>query len=323
MLQGIHNRDFQGTLPFPCCRFFAFDTRNVICVDADDAVLERAREEALRIHDAFNRFSPESEVSRMSAAAARCEDAEISCSPDMIAVLQVCLALHGETGGAFDPTVGMSACAKPDFGGDTVAFCRGGREQSVSTGGFSHVRISSDGLLRIPRGLGFDFGGIAKGYAAERVLAVLSQAGATRGFVNFGGTIAVLGPETPGSAWVFGLQKAGAEYGGDFCALIDAAWGAFATSAGYFRDSSSGGRVRSHIIDPRTGVSVDNGVAEVTVHCQSATLADALSTALFVMGPASGLLLAGDLGAEALFSMRDGSVKASPGFPARILGGCE
>ena len=93
----------------------------------------------------------------------------------------------------------------------------------MSTGGFSHVRISSDGLVRIPKGMGFDFGGIAKGYAAERAVTVLSQAGATRGFVNFGGTIAVLGPEAPDSAWVFGLQKAGAEYGGDFCALIDAA----------------------------------------------------------------------------------------------------
>lgn len=323
MLQGVHNRDFQGTLPFPCRRFSAFDTRNVICADADDAVLECAQEEALRIHGAFNRFSPESEASRMSAAAARGEDAEVRCSPDMIAVLQVCIALHGETGGAFDPTVGVSACAGFDSGGNAVASCRGGREQSVSAGGFSHVRISGDGLVRIPGGMGFDFGGIAKGYAAERAVAVLSQAGVTRGFVNFGGTIAVLGPEAPDSAWVFGLQKAGADYGREFWALIHATWGAFATSAGYFRDSLSGGQAQSHIIDPRKGVSVDNGVAEVTVHCQSATLADALSTALFVMGPASGLQLAGDLGAEALFSMRDGSVKVSPGFPARILGGCE
>lgn len=193
----------------------------------------------------------------------------------------------------------------------------------MSAGGFSHVRISGDGLVRIPRGMGFDFGGIAKGYAAERAVAVLSQAGSARGFVNFGGTIAVLGPEAPDSAWVFGLQKAGADYGREFWALIDAARGAFATSAGYFRDSLSGGQAQSHIIDPRTGISADNGVAEVTVHCRSATLADALSTAFFVMGPASGLRLAGDLGAEALFSMRDGSVVASPGFPARILGGRE
>lgn len=320
MFQSVHNRDFQGTLPFPCCRFSAFDTRNVICADADDAVLEHAREEALRIHGIFNRFSRESETSRMSRSSAQGEGGEIRCSPDMLAVLQVCLALYGETGGAFDPTVGMLACPQPASGGSTAGSCGGDMGETVPAGDFSQVRISEDGLVRIPGGMCFDFGGIAKGYAAERAVAVLSQAGAMRGFVNFGGTIAVLGPKASDSAWVFGLQKAGAGYGRDFWALIDAVRGAFATSAGYFRDSHCDAQARSHILDPRTGRPVDNGVAEVTVHCQSATLADALSTALFVMGPSSGLRIAGDLGAGALFLMRDGSVKASPGFPARILG---
>lgn len=245
--------------------------------------------------------------------------AEFECSSDMLAVLQVSLALYGETGGAFNPAVG----ALDDL------WCRGAAGSSAPDDvevrdvlracDPSRIRVSGASRIAMPKGMRFDFGGIAKGYAAERAAVLLSQAGAVRGFVNFGGTIAVLGPETPGSAWTFGLQKAGAGYGWDFWALLDASEGAFATSAGYFRDSHCGAQARSHILDSRSGGPVENGVAEVTVHCQSATLADALSTALFVMGPEEGLRLVSDLGAKALFLMRDGRVRMSPGFPVRVL----
>lgn len=300
------------------CEFTAFDTRNVICADVRISVLEQARSEALRIHDAFDRFSEDSEVSRMLAA---CEDAcpEFECSPDMFAVLQVSLALYGETGGAFNPAVGALVDLWRKLAPGSSAPSDAEVRDALHACDLSRLHISGASCARMPKGMHFDFGGIAKGYAAECVQTLLLQAGATRGFVNFGGTIAVVGPERPGSNWVFGLQKAGAVYGRDFWALLDASEGAFATSAGYFRNSPRGAQVRSHIFDPRTGRPVDNGVAEVTVHCQSATLADALSTALFVMGPEEGIRLVSDLGAKALFLMRDGGVRMSLDFPVRVL----
>lgn len=317
MAADVRNRDLQGGLPFPKRVFFAFDTRNVICADVDSATLERVEGECLRLHRVFNRFSSKSEISLLNASAGR----SFCCSPEMAQLLRLSLALHCESDGAFNPAIGLVAdlwdFSQEEFSEpDPVEL-----EAALCSIDLSKARLSDAGEFHFPAGMSLDLGGVAKGFAAEYAQALLCRAGATSGFLNFGGTIAVIGPSPDGLPWVFGLQKEGVAYGEDFWALLDASEGAFATSAAYYRGVDSDGVRFHHIIDPRTARPVRNGVAEVTVSCPSATMADALSTALFVMGPEEGLGFASSLGACALFRMQDGSVRATSGFPARILGG--
>lgn len=311
------NRDLQGGLPFPKRVFFAYDTRNVICADADESVLDQVVGECLRLHRVFNRFSADSEISQLNRSLGR----SFTCSDDVSLLLWLSLALHGESEGAFNPAIG-SVCDLWDFSQER--FEKPGPaqlERALACADLSKAGFSDDGSIILPEGMSLDLGGVAKGYAAERAALMLMQAGAGRGFVNFGGTIAVIGPKPDGSSWTFGLQREGSAYGESFWALLDAAEGSFATSARYYRGVEEGGVRYHHIIDPRMGHPVQNGVSEVTVHCAGAAMADALSTTLFVMGPDEGLAFASDLGAAALFRMQDGSVRASSGFPVRILEG--
>ena len=171
--------------------------------------------------------------------------------------------------------------------------------------------------IRIPSGMQLDLGSIAKGYAADRAAAFLWSQGARHGFLNFGGTILVLGPKADGSAWSFGLQSASAAPGQEHWAALELHWGALAVSSGYERGANCGKRRFHHIINPKTGYSVENGVAETAVLAQNAMMADALSTAAFVMGPESAFDLVHSLNAALLFRMEDGCVRMTQGFPVR------
>ena len=171
--------------------------------------------------------------------------------------------------------------------------------------------------IRIPSGMRLDLGSIAKGYAADRAAAFLWSQGARHGFLNFGGTILVLGPKADGSAWSFGLQSASAAPGQEHWVALELHWGALAVSSGYERGANCGKRRFHHIINPKTGYPVENGVAETAVLAQNAMMADALSTAAFVMGPESAFDLVHSLNAALLFRMEDGRVRMTQGFPVR------
>ena len=304
----------RGSLPLPSCTFDAYDTRNVICADASEDALRSMRDECLRLHRAFNRFSSESEISRLAAA----DGESFECSSELAILLQLSLSLHSESKGAFNPALGP-VMDSWRFAAD--AFCMpDGESLRAALAASDPSRIRLDGKIAVlPRGMRLDLGGVAKGFAAEVAASMACALGAKRGFLNFGGTICVLGPKPDGDAWSFGLPDAGVPYGAGFWAVLHARAGSFATSSPAYRGVDCNGTRLHHIIDPRTGRPVSNGVAEVTVHAQGAAMADALSTTLFVMGAEEGMAFARDLGVGALMRMDGGTVVMTRDFPAVIV----
>lgn len=138
--------------------------------------------------------------------------------------------------------------------------------------------------ISLPEGMEIDLGGIAKGYTSGRVMDVMKSYGIKSAVINLGGNAHVLGNKTDGSQWKVGIQDPEDENG--YLGGVSVTDKAIITSGGYeryFVDKDAGVKYH-HIIDPKTGYSANNGLISVTIVSADSTLADGLSTSLFVLG---------------------------------------
>ena len=126
-----------------------------------------------------------------------------------------------------------------------------------------------------------DLGGIAKGYCADKVTELLKNNGVRNAVLSFGGNVSLIGKSPVGKDWTVGIQN---PFGEGIYATIYTSDTAVVTSGDYIRFFEKDGIRYHHIINPETGYPVQNELASVTVITKSGTYADALSTALFVMG---------------------------------------
>jgi len=136
------------------------------------------------------------------------------------------------------------------------------------------------------KGMRIGFGGIGKGYAADRARLILEQNGVTGGVVNAAGDLTTWGTQPNGKPWTVGIADPDAkQYPFSY---LDISNMAVATSGNYEKYVTIDGKRYSHTIDPKTGLPV-SGIKSVTIICSNAELADALATPVTVMGVKAGL----------------------------------
>lgn len=131
-------------------------------------------------------------------------------------------------------------------------------------------------------GMAIDFGGIAKGYTSSSVADLFRETGVTSGIVNLGGNVQTVGYKPDGSEWRIGIQHPEDEDG--MLGVVTTHDTAVITSGGYERNFEEDGVTYHHIIDPSKGYPADSGLISVTIVSEDGTLADGLSTSLFIMG---------------------------------------
>ena len=131
-------------------------------------------------------------------------------------------------------------------------------------------------------GMEIDFGGIAKGYTSGRIMDIFREHGIISGMVSLGGNVQVLGIKTDGSKWRVAVQNP--EDTENYLGVLETQDRAVITSGGYERYFEQDGKTYQHILDPKTGYPADSGLTSVTIVSADGTLADGLSTSLFVMG---------------------------------------
>ena len=136
------------------------------------------------------------------------------------------------------------------------------------------------------KGMRIGFGGIGKGYAAERAKQLMQAMGADSGIVNASGDLAVWGSQPDGQPWTIGIVNP--NMAGQIFSYLKVTNMALATSGNYEKYITIGGRRYSHTIDPRTGLPV-TGVKSVTIICPNAEIADAMATPVMIMGIRAGL----------------------------------
>jgi thiamine biosynthesis lipoprotein len=233
--------------------------------------------------------------------------------------MQAALALASATRGAFDPSIAPLV----DLWGFGPVPARGAGlptdlEIAAARARVGWRRLGLDaatGRLTQPGGVALDLSGIAKGYAVDRVAHLLEAAGIVSWLVEIGGELRGQGVKPDDTPWWVAIEQVPG--------LVVALHGlAVATSGDARRHFTQGGRIFGHTIDPRTGWPIADSLASVTVLHPRCMQADALATALAVLGPGAGMEHAARQGIAALFLLRDargGLVeRRSPAFEAML-----
>ena len=261
--------------------FFAMDTKMTVKVYGEGAP-EAAREakERLQALDALWSATREgSDVARLNSGAGEA----IALSPKTMRLLRMSEEVREETKGALDVTLlpllklwGFSGGVHRVPTAEEIEVAR------ALTGAGKLKLDEAAGTARLEKGSSVELGAVAKGYAGELVAAELKSRGVRSALLDLGGNIEVIGAREGGAPWRIGLRN---PFGGALLGTVAVTDAAVVTSAidqRFFTDEA--GNRYWHILDPATGKPAASGLASATVVASSGGRADALSTALFVMG---------------------------------------
>jgi thiamine biosynthesis lipoprotein len=235
-------------------------------------------------------YDPESEISRFNNQTSM---DPMPVSQEFIKVLKTAKLVYKESGGAFDPTVGPLVDLW-GFGKDGSRYSPPDSQKVESRKkyvGFDLIEIiDNSAILKRNPNTRLDLSAIAKGYGSDVVAGLLDSLGYDNYMVEIGGEVVVSGRKKAGK-WRLGIDRPyfDAVPGKNLEAIIEVTDAGIATSGDYRNYFVSDDKTYSHTIDPVTGRPIINGVASVTVIAPNCMLADAMATAIMVMGKEKGL----------------------------------
>ncbi|MFN3535125.1 MAG: FAD:protein FMN transferase [Desulfatiglandales bacterium] len=275
--------------------------------DKADHAIGLAFEEIKRLEGILTRFATTSSVGLLNREG-RLKD----IPPELRVMVEESVRFHSLTHGAFDITV------KPLLDLYEKRF-KEGRQPSeeeitkaVDLVGTEYLKLTPQGISFAKEGMGITLDGIAKGYIVDMASDVMAKHGIQNFLINAGGDIRVKGERKEGGPWKIAIQDP--EKKGHYPDVIRLREGAIATSGNYevYYDNEM---LFHHIVDPATGRSPLDLIS-VSVVARSTREADALSTALFVMGPKVGESFVASYGCDCLLVTRSGELIGSKGWKA-------
>lgn len=280
-----------------------------------DALLEA-------IDDKMSTYRAQSELSRFN----RHQGTDwFEVSSETAFVIEQALAVSRASGGAFDVTVQPlvalwgfdSQKRRPDIPPE-------GEIRSTRTHvGFEKiaVRMTPPAIRKDDPAVQIDLSGIAKGYAVDRLAELLYRAGIEAYLVEIGGELSARGKKPDGSPWKVAIERP-LTSGRSVQGIVKLENAAIATSGDYRNYFETDSRRHSHILDPRDGRSASSTLASVTIIAEDAIYADAIATAIMVLGPSVGFEFAVEHDLAGLFLLRSGAgleERVTPRFEPHLL----
>lgn len=262
----------------------------------------------------YSRFLSGSLISRINAAAG-IQPVEID--PETERILGLCQDLHFLSRGVFDPTALPLLRLWNWKAVPPVVPSEAQITEARSRMGWREVQ-RSPGRVFLPRtGMGLDLGGMGKEYAVDQIAQLAAQSGLSGALIDFGADVRVFGAPPDGRpGWHVGLEDPKSP--GTCWRGLAVRNAAVATSGDYHRRFEIGGVRYGHIVDPRTGRPVANGVRAVSVLAPSCTQAGILSTTAFVLGPVEGLRLLDSTAGVAGAILTDSQILCSRRFHEHV-----
>ena len=242
------------------------------------AVLGEVESAIRAIEGRMSSWLDASEISRLNGAPA---GRKVTLSPATLTVLCAARDAAEATDGAFDVTCRPLIELWREAGQHGELPDATQHKAARALSGWELIRLLPAGVVKQSDTARVDLGGIAKGYAIDRAVAILRRAGLSGGLVDIGGDLACFGKPAEGQFWSVDLQD---PFAIEPLATLQLREGAVCTSGNYERFTRIDGRRYSHILDPRTGLPAD-AAPSVTVIAESAMTADIWATALSVLGP--------------------------------------
>ncbi|MGI9232533.1 MAG: FAD:protein FMN transferase [Woeseiaceae bacterium] len=282
---------------------------NVLLVAPGDAFAEERLEASIletleQVDRLASTWRDDSELSRFNAG----EEAKwVTTSIEFCEAMQQVLEISALTDGAFDVTVGplVNLWGFGPGGDVSQPPAEDVLAATIAEIGYQHLQVNCDipAVMKQRSGIYADLSGWAKGYAVDQVAMLLDQNQLTDYLVEIGGELRVRGHNAEGLRWAVGIELPSTSRRVPHSVLRVSDTGV-ATSGDYRNYFDYDGKIYSHTIDARTGWPVSHSLAAVTVVNPSAAFADAMATALLVLGPTDGPKRAEQLDVAAYFLIR-------------------
>lgn len=259
---------------------FALDTAITLKVYGSKRVevLKKLENKINELDDMLSTGKETSEVSRLNRSG------EAVLSPTMANLIMRSKAIYNKTDGLFDITIyplmelwGFSTKNYKVPSGKEIA-------EKLKLVGFDKIDFNEE-TRKISfknKGMEIDFGGIGKGYITDELVKILIDEKVESAIINLGGNVFGFRKKPDGSLWNIAIRDPNEP--DKYMAAIRLEDSAVITSGGYERYFEENGIIYHHILDPRTGKPSDSGLKSVSIISKDGTLADALSTSLFIMG---------------------------------------
>ncbi|HVW12493.1 MAG TPA: FAD:protein FMN transferase [Mucilaginibacter sp.] len=249
-------------------------------------VIDKGIAEIQRIEKLLTTFSDDSETARINQQAGIMP---VEVSRETFDLVQRSIRISGITQGAFDITYGSIDKRLWNFDQNMTALPdKETAKKMVRLINYQNVILDAEKctIFLKEEGMRIGFGGIGKGYAAERAKYIMKQAGAEAGVVNASGDLTTWGRQPDGRDWTIGIINPNVK--GEVFSYMNISDMAVATSGNYEKYVTIDGKKYSHTIDPRTGYPV-TGIKSVTIITTNAEIADAMATPVTIMGIRTGL----------------------------------
>lgn len=260
--------------------FFAMDTYmevNAYGENGEKAV-DKAEKEVNKLDNILSTGKSTSEISKLN------ENKKQVVSEDTMTLIKESIKTSKETAGAFNPTI----YPLMELWGFTTKNYYVPKDNEIKPL-LNHMNIDNIKIHESKNEVSFndsnmkiDLGAIAKGYTSSKIIDIFKENNIKSGMVTLGGNVQVLGKKPDGSLWKVGIQNPISE--SEYLGVLQTSDKAVITSGGYERNFTRNGKTYHHILDPSNGYPANNGLTSVTIISSDGTLADALSTSLFVMG---------------------------------------
>ena len=291
---------------------FAMDTMMNVRIWGDEETLSKACDIIRNLDRLLDAQNANSDISKLN------QDGFLSVSKDTAVLLELAVQYSEQTDGCFDPTVYPAVLAWKEA--KTAPPTEAELQTILPQIGTEH--ISLDGRnISLSNGAMLDLGGIAKGYAAQMCIEYLKKSNVETAIISLGGNVQTLGSKPDGSKWSVGIADPANPSASIAVVRFEGSL-ALVTSGSYQRYYELCGVKFHHILDPKTLYPAENELSSVTILAQNGTMADAYSTALFVMGLDDAIeFWRSQSDFEAVFVLNDGTILATDGA-APLLTDC-
>ena len=260
------------------CEFFAMDTVMTINTygSKSESAVKAAQNEINRLDKLLSVQKENSEIFKLN------QSKKMTVSEDTLTLITRSKEIYTLTDGAFDISCEPLIREWGFYSGlENKVPSQKAIETALEGVGAEHIKIENS-TVTLDDNTSLDLGGIAKGYASHKAAEILKDNGVTSALMSLGGNVRAVGSKPDGESWSVAITDP--DDNSKSIGTRKISDKAVVPAGGYHRYFDENGQIYHHIIDTKTGYPADSGLKSVTIVSDDDALADALSTALFVMG---------------------------------------
>jgi len=280
----------------------------------DEKVVDEAFAYMLQLEENLSRYAPNGDIARINSAAGV---AYVKVDEETLELIEKCVDYSEQTEGAFDISLGALIDLWGIATGENHIASQEEIDEALRHTGYKNIFIDKENsaVMLAKKGVILDLGAVGKGYISEKVREFLVEKGVKSAIINFGGNVVLIGTNKGKQPFRIGIQDPFGQRG-EYFAVVSGSKTALVSSGSYERYFLGPDGVRyHHIMNPAEGRPAQNGLCQVSIVCDDATLADILSTAVFVMGEEKGLAYLQTMdGVEAVFVSEEKQVTVTEGL---------